>query len=162
MANNKTTNIDFLNCNGSITAEAFAFLGKKTKGLTYYDIFLTILQAMVTVKTTVKSGWGEVTLEPGQVAISNEMLAAQFKLNPKTMKNIVNQMEKLDLIRIHRSTATTVIDVVFMSGWYKDGRYQRNDLYLHAKKPRLLPPCRIRRAHRTRLRGCLRALTNPF
>ncbi len=134
MANNNTTNIDFLNCNSNITAEAFAFLGQKTKGLTYYDIFLAILQAMVTTETTVKSGWGEVKLLPGQAAISNEVLAAKFKLNPKTMKGIVNQMQKLDLLRLHRSTTTTVIDLACISGWYKDGRYYRNELYLHAKK----------------------------
>ncbi len=133
MPNAIESKLGFMNCNMSLTAEALTFLSQKTKGLTYYDIFLTILESMVYRTTTMKSGWGEVTLQPGQTAISNEELARQFKLNSKTMKGIVDRMAEYKLVSIHRSPTTTVIDVVCISGWYADGCYHRNPLYLHAK-----------------------------
>lgn len=133
MANTKDTKIDFTNCNINLSGEALAFLNRKTKGITYYDIFLTILQQMVTTTTTVKSGWREVTLHPGQSAISNEVLTKQYGFDPKTMKGIVNRMAELDILRLHRTTTTTIIDMACLSGWYREGRYYQNPLFVRAK-----------------------------
>ncbi len=134
MADAKKPTICFANCNMSITAEAMEYLARSTKGRTYYDIFMSILRRMTTEPCTVASGFGKVTLQPGQVALSNEELAAQYGLNPKTMKSIVNEMARLHLLALHRTTTTTVIDMVCLSGWYKDGRYTRNPFYLHSRQ----------------------------
>lgn len=124
----------FQNLSLNLNVMAIEFLCGITAGKPNWWYLKDLLAKMALQdKTEVKRGIS-YPIAMGQVDASVVSLEANWKINRKTVRSILDEMEEAQLIRRSHDKLTTIIDVICVSGWFdkKNGRCS-NPVYLFSR-----------------------------
>lgn len=118
----------------AMDVEAWYFLHGTTVGVCNLTYFISLLSRMAVAETQqAKRGLGYV-LHPGQADGSMLSLARDWNIGRKAVSRLLEDFERRKLIRTCSNPVTTLIDMVCVKSWMKDGQPIDNPTYRQTVK----------------------------
>lgn len=114
--------------------EAWYFLYGTTCGTCNLFYFFSLLSGMATEDTTCNKRGMAYTIHPGQTDGSMLSLAKVWSIGRKAVSRLLEDFCKRGLIRVVSNPVTSVIDMVCVKSWMKDGRVTENPTYIPTVK----------------------------
>lgn len=113
----------------AMSVEAWYFLYGTTCGTCNLFYFFSLLSGMATVDTTCNKRGMAYTIHSGQVDGSMLSLAKEWNIGRKAVSRLLEDFSERGLIRVVSNPVTSVIDMVCVKSWMKDGRVIENPTY---------------------------------
>ena len=110
--------------------EAWYFLYGTTCGTCNLFYFFSLLSGMATEDTTYNKRGMAYIIHPGQADGSMLSLAKEWNIGRKAVSRLLEDFSKRGLIRVASNPLTSVIDMVCVKSWMKDGRVIENPTYI--------------------------------
>ena len=117
-----------------MSVEAWYFLYGTTCGTCNLFYFFSLLSEMATEDTACKKRGMAYTIRPGQADGSMLSLAKEWNIGRKAVSRLLEDFCKRGLIRVASNPVTSIIDVVCVKSWMKDGRITENPTYIPTVK----------------------------
>ena len=117
-----------------MSVEAWYFLYGTTSGTCNLFYFFSLLSGMATEDTTCNKRGIEYTVHPGQADGSMLSLAKEWDIGRKSVSRLLEDFSERGLIRVASNPVTSVIDMVCVKSWMKDGRVIENPTYIPTVK----------------------------
>mgnify|MGYP001777529402 FL=1 len=117
-----------------MSAEAWYFLYGTTCGTCNLFYFFSLLSGMATEDTTCNKRGMAYIIHPGQTDGSMLSLAKEWNIGRKAVSRLLEDFCKRGLIRVASNPVTSVIDMVCVKSWMKDGRVIENPTYIPTVK----------------------------
>lgn len=124
-----------------MTTDAMGLLNGTTENrhgerISNLALFYDLLSRMA-VRTKVSNDFRRpLTLQPGQIQYSELRLSEQWQMNRTRMRNLLDRMEHVGLIRTHRSLIGSVMSFPSVLGWSRpDKPYTVNPVYSSHVQP---------------------------
>ena len=118
----------------AMSVEAWYFLYSTTCGTCNLFYFFSLLSGMATEDTTCNKRGMAYTIHPGQADGSMLSLAKEWNIGRKAVSRLLEDFYKRGLIRVASNPVTSIIDVVCVKSWMKDGRVIENPTYIPTVK----------------------------
>lgn len=118
----------------AMSVEAWYFLYGTTCGTCNLFYFFSLLSGMATEDTAYKKRGMAYTIRPGQADGSMLSLAKEWNIGRKAVSRLLEDFCKRGLIRVASNPVTSVIDMVCVKSWMKDGRVIENQTYIPTVK----------------------------
>ena len=114
--------------------EAWYFLHGTTCGVCNLTYFLSLISIMTVTETrNTKRGLSYV-LHPGQADGSMLSLAKDWGIGRKAVSRLLEDFSERGLVRVVSNPMTSLIDMVCVKSWMKDGRLMENPTFHQAIK----------------------------
>lgn len=117
-----------------MTVEAWYFLHGTTGGACNLFHFLSLLSKMTVSEARNTKRGLTYALHPGQADGSMLSLAGEWGIGRKAVCRLLEDFSERGLIRVVSNPVTTIIDMVCVKSWMKDGRVTENPAYRPAVK----------------------------
>lgn len=117
-----------------MSAEAWYFLYGTTCGECNLFYFFSLLSGMTTEDTTCNKRGMAYIIHPGQADGSMLSLAKEWNIGRKAVSRLLDDFSERGLIRVASNPVTSVIDMVCVKSWMKDGRVIENPTYIPTVK----------------------------
>ena len=114
--------------------EAWYFLYGTTCGTCNLFYFFSLLSGMATEDTACNKRGMAYTIRPGQTDGSMLSLAREWNIGRKAVSRLLEDFCKRGLIRVASNPVTSIIDMVCVKSWMKDGRVTENPSYIPTVK----------------------------
>jgi hypothetical protein len=114
----------------AMSVEAWYFLYGTTCGTCNLFYFFSLLSRMATEDTTCNKRGMAYIIHPGQADGSMLSLAREWSIGRKAVSRLLEDFCKRGLIRVASNPVTSVIDIVSVKSWMKDGRVTENPTYV--------------------------------
>lgn len=114
----------------AMSVEAWYFLYGTTCGTCNLFYFFSLLSGMATDDTTCNKRGMVYIIHPGQTDGSMLSLAKEWNIGRKAVSRLLDDFNKRGLIRVASNPVTSVIDMVCVKSWMKDGRVTENPTYI--------------------------------
>ncbi len=118
----------------AMSVEAWYFLYGTTCGTCNLFYFFSLLSGMATDDTTCNKRGMVYIIHSGQTDGSMLSLAKEWNIGRKAVSRLLEDFSKRGLIRIASNPVTSVIDMVCVKSWMKDGRVTENPTYIPTVK----------------------------
>lgn len=118
----------------AMSVEAWYFLYGTTCGACNLFYFFSLLSGMATEDTPCNKRGMEYTVHPGQADGSMLSLAKEWNIGRKAVSRLLEDFSKRGLIRVISNPVTSIIDIVCVKSWMKDGRVIENPTYIPTVK----------------------------
>ena len=105
-----------------MSVEAWYFLYGTTCGTCNLFYFFSLLSGMATEDTTCNKRGMTYIIHPGQADGSMLSLAKEWNIGRKAVSRLLEDFSKRGLIRIVSNPVTSIIDMVCVKSWMKDGQ----------------------------------------
>ena len=110
----------------AMSVEAWYFLYGTTCGACNLFYFFSLLSRMATEDTPCIKRGMEYTVHPGQADGSMLSLAKEWNIGRKAVCRLLEDFGERGLIRVVSNPVTSIIDMVCVKSWMKDGRVIEN------------------------------------
>ena len=117
-----------------MSAEAWYFLYGTTCGTCNLFYFFSLLSGMATEDSTCNKRGMTYIIHPGQTDGSMLSLAKEWNIGRKAVSRLLEDFSERRLIRVASNPVTSVIDMVCVKSWMKDGRVIENPTYIPTVK----------------------------
>ena len=118
----------------AMSVEAWYFLYGTTCGTCNLFYFFSLLSGMATENTICNKRGLAYVIHPGQTDGSMLSLAKEWNIGRKAVSRLLEDFCKRGLIRVASNPVTSVIDMVCVKSWMKDGRVIENPTYIPTVK----------------------------
>ena len=130
MKQQKQLNLTCYKMEIAMSVEAWYFLYGTTCGACNLFYFFSLLSRMATEDTPCNKRGMEYTVHPGQADGSMLSLAKEWNIGRKAVSRLLEDFGERGLIRIVSNPVTSIIDMVCVKSWMKDGRVIENPTHL--------------------------------
>ena len=130
MKQQKQLNLTCYKMEIAMSVEAWYFLYGTTCGTCNLFYFFSLLSRMATEDTPCNKRGMEYTVHPGQADGSMLSLAKEWNIGRKAVSRLLEDFSERGLIRIVSNPVTSIIDMVCVKSWMKDGRVIENPTHL--------------------------------
>ena len=134
MKQQKQLNLTCYKMEIAMSVEAWYFLYGTTCGTCNLFYFFSLLSGMATEDTTCNKRGMTYIIHPGQADGSMLSLAKEWNIGRKAVSRLLEDFSKRGLIRIVSNPVTSIIDMVCVKSWMKDGQVIENPTYLPVVK----------------------------
>ena len=134
MKQQKQLNLTCYKMEIAMSVEAWYFLYGTTCGTCNLFYFFSLLSGMATEDTPCIKRGMEYTIYPGQADGSMLSLAKEWNIGRKAVSRLLEDFRKRGLIRVVSNSVTSIIDMVCVKSWMKDGQVIENPIYLPTVK----------------------------
>lgn len=114
--------------------EAWYFLHGSTDGVCNLTFFLSLLSKIAIAEVQNTKRGLKYAIQPGQTDGSMLSLAKDWGIGRKAVSRLLEDFTERGLIRVDSNPVTTVIDMVCVKSWMKDGRLVENPTYRQTVK----------------------------
>lgn len=118
----------------AMDVEAWYFLYGTTCGVCNLTYFISLLSRMTVAEAQQTKRGLEYALHPGQADGSMLSLAKDWGIGRKAVSRLLEDFERRKLIRTCSNPMTTLIDMVCVKSWMKDGQPVENPTYRQTLK----------------------------
>ena len=118
----------------AMSVEAWYFLYGTTCGTCNLFYFFSLLSGMATEDTTCNKRGMAYIIHPGQADGSMLSLAKEWNIGRKAVSRLLADFGERGLIRVVSNPVTSIIDMVCVKSWMKDGQVIENPTYLPTVK----------------------------
>lgn len=130
MKQQKQLNLTCYKMEIAMSVEAWYFLYGTTCGACNLFYFFSLLSGMATEDTPcIKRGMAYV-IHPGQTDGSMLSLAKEWNIGRKAVSRLLEDFGERGLIRVVSNPVTSIIDMVCVKSWMKDGQVIKNPTHL--------------------------------
>lgn len=126
MRQQKQLNLTCYKMEVTMTVEAWFFLHGTTGGVCNLFYFFSLLSRMATGNVPNSKRGMEYIIHPGQADGSMLSLAKEWSIGRKAVCRLLEDFSARGLIRVVSNPVTTIIDMVCVKSWMKDGRLTEN------------------------------------
>lgn len=134
MKQQKQLNLTCYKMEIAMSVEAWYFLYGTTCGTCNLFYFFSLLSGMATEDTTCNKRGMTYIIHPGQADGSMLSLAKEWNIGRKAVSRLLEDFSKRGLIRVVSNPVTSIIDMVCVKSWMKDGQVIENPTYLPVVK----------------------------
>ena len=113
----------------AMSVEAWYFLYGTTCGACNLFYFFSLLSRMATEDTPCNKRGMEYTVHPGQADGSMLSLAKEWNIGRKAVFRLLEDFVERGLISVVSNPVTSIIDMVCVKSWMKDGQVTENPTY---------------------------------
>lgn len=118
----------------AMSVEAWYFLYGTTCGTCNLFYFFSLLSGMATEDTTCNKRGMAYIIHPGQADGSMLSLAKEWNIGRKAVSRLLEDFSKRGLIRVVSNPVTSIIDMVCVKSWMKEGQVIENPTYIPTVK----------------------------
>ena len=134
MKQQKQLNLTCYKMEIAMSVEAWYFLYGTTCGACNLFYFFSLLSGMATEDTTCNKRGMTYIIHPGQADGSMLSLAKEWNIGRKAVSRLLEDFGERGLIRVVSNPVTSIIDMVCVKSWMKDGQVIENPTYLPTVK----------------------------
>ena len=129
MKQQKQLNLTCYKMEIAMSVEAWYFLYGTTCGACNLFYFFSLLSRMATEDTPCNKRGMEYTVHPGQADGSMLSLAKEWNIGRKAVFRLLEDFVERGLISVVSNPVTSIIDMVCVKSWMKDGQVTENPTY---------------------------------